>query len=184
MSYTGSEGHGCIPRLYRRTPQDAGLARNCVRIHCLLDRLARADVAHSDTTLYPQNFWEEIKQWTNIFNVSQTPVSNITNDPLPGYSRASYGPNVQAILAQGVGHTVPEQAGDVLNWFGITGGSSTTTPPITGPTGPTTTSTPPTSTPVTGPTAPHWGQCGGIGWTGPTGNISRSCIDTRPCADA
>ena len=79
----------------------------------LFDELCR------DTTLYPQNFWEEIKQWTNVFNVSQTPTSNITNDPLPGYSRASFGPNVQAILAQGVGHTVPEQASDVLDWFGL-----------------------------------------------------------------
>ncbi|TFY83200.1 hypothetical protein EWM64_g805, partial [Hericium alpestre] len=40
----------------------------------------------ADTTLYLQNFWEDIKQWTNVFNVSQTPTSNITNDPLPGYS--------------------------------------------------------------------------------------------------
>lgn len=59
----------------------------------------------SDTTLYPQNFWEEIKQWTDVFGVSQTPTSNTTNDPEAGYSRASYGINVQAILAQGVGHT-------------------------------------------------------------------------------
>lgn len=28
---------------------------------------------YSDTALYPQNFWEEIKQWTNVFGVSQTP---------------------------------------------------------------------------------------------------------------
>ncbi|KJA15724.1 carbohydrate esterase family 1 protein [Hypholoma sublateritium FD-334 SS-4] len=30
-----------------------------------------------DTTLYPQNFWEEIKQWTNVFEVSATPVTAI-----------------------------------------------------------------------------------------------------------
>lgn len=59
----------------------------------------------SDTTLYPQNFWEEIKQWTQVFGVSQTPTSNITNNPQAGYSRATFGPNVQGILAQGVGHT-------------------------------------------------------------------------------
>ncbi|TCD60127.1 hypothetical protein EIP91_010689 [Steccherinum ochraceum] len=119
----------------------------------------------ADTTLYPQNFWEDIKQWTNVFGVSQTPTSNITNDPLPGYSRASFGPNVQAILAQGVGHTVPEQANDVLNWFGITN-TAPTSPPGTSvpPTGPT--SAPPP--PPTGGTVAHWGQCGGIGYTGPT----------------
>ncbi|KAF8175577.1 cutinase-domain-containing protein [Pholiota molesta] len=33
-----------------------------------------------------------------------------------------------------------------------------------------TTTTPPTSTPpATGGSAAHWGQCGGVGWTGPTG---------------
>jgi acetylxylan esterase len=26
-----------------------------------------------DTTLYPQNFWEEIKQWTNVYAWSRRP---------------------------------------------------------------------------------------------------------------
>ncbi|KAH8100153.1 acetyl xylan esterase [Cristinia sonorae] len=135
----------------------------------------------ADTTLYPQNFWEDIKQWTNVFGVSQTPVTNTTNDPLRGYSRASFGPNVQAILAQGVGHTVPEQANDVLAWFGLTNlkpgspapqppatpSAPPATPPATPP--PTTAAPPPPATPPpTGATAAHWAQCGGIGFTGPT----------------
>ncbi|PPQ91067.1 hypothetical protein CVT25_014735 [Psilocybe cyanescens] len=72
-----------------------------------------------DTTLFPQNFFEEIKQWTNVFGVSQTPVTNLSSNPQAGYSRASFGPNVQAILAQGVGHTVPEHETDTLAWFGL-----------------------------------------------------------------
>ncbi|KZP31637.1 carbohydrate esterase family 1 protein, partial [Athelia psychrophila] len=72
-----------------------------------------------DDILYPQNFWEEIKQWTNVFGVSQTPVTNTTDDPLTGYSRASFGPNIQGILAQRVGHTVPEMETDTLEWFGL-----------------------------------------------------------------
>ncbi|KAF5327035.1 hypothetical protein D9619_004642 [Psilocybe cf. subviscida] len=116
-----------------------------------------------DTTLYPQNFWEEIKQWTNVFGVSQTPTTNVTNDPQTGYSRASFGSNVQAILAQGVGHTVPEHETDTLAWFGLSdlkpGGSTGTAPSSTS-------TAPPTST---GATAAHWAQCGGIGFTGPTG---------------
>ncbi|PPQ85087.1 hypothetical protein CVT26_005605 [Gymnopilus dilepis] len=132
----------------------------------------------ADTTLYPQNFWEEIKQWTNVFGVSQTPSSNTTNDPQAGYSRASFGPNVQGILAQGVGHTVPEHETDTLAWFGLSNlvpgpgstGSGTLSPTTTPTSIPTTT---PSTSPVTTPTppaatAPHWGQCGGIGWTGPT----------------
>ncbi|KAJ3551134.1 hypothetical protein NM688_g4904 [Phlebia brevispora] len=113
----------------------------------------------ADTTLYPQNFWEEIKQWTNVFGVSQTPSSNLTNDPLPGYSRASFGPDVQGILAQGVGHTVPVREGDVLDWFSLS--NLTATP------SPITSTLPPTSTTVAG----HWDQCGGIGFTGPTGTF-------------
>ncbi|OCB87628.1 carbohydrate esterase family 1 protein [Sanghuangporus baumii] len=111
----------------------------------------------ADTTLYPQNFWEDIKQWTNVFGVSQTPTSNITNNPLPGYSRASFGPNVQAILAQGVGHTVPEQANDVLNWFGIsdvTPGSGS--PTTSAPSSPSTSA--PSTTSAPGGAAAHWGE--------------------------
>ncbi|TFK34996.1 acetyl xylan esterase [Crucibulum laeve] len=128
----------------------------------------------ADTTLYPQNFQEEIKQWTNVFGVSQTPTANISNNPQSGYSRASFGPNVQAILAQGVGHTVPEHETDTLDWFGLsslTPGSSnpgnpgTTTPPTSTPP---TTSAPPATTSPTGATAAHYAQCGGIGYSGPT----------------
>lgn len=75
----------------------------------------------SDAVLLPQNFEEEIKQWTNVFGVCQTPVSNVTSDPETGYSRAFFGPNVQAILAQDVGHTVPGTGGpgDTAWWYWI-----------------------------------------------------------------
>jgi acetylxylan esterase len=87
----------------------------------------------ADTTLYPNNFYYEIEQWTDVFGVSQTPTSNITNDPQSGYSTASFGPNIQGILAQGVGHTVPEHEAITLEWFGLQNltpgstGTSTTT---------------------------------------------------------
>jgi acetylxylan esterase len=123
----------------------------------------------TDTTLYPQNFFEEIKQWTNVFGYSQTPVSNSTNTPLYGYSKSVYGPNFQAILAQGVGHTVPERAGDVLAFFGLDGTVTTTAGPTTTRTTSPTTSTP---TPTSGGTVPQWGQCGGQGWTGATVCVS------------
>ncbi len=37
----------------------------------------------NDTTLYVQNFYAEVKQWTNVFNVSQTPTEVTENWPLP-----------------------------------------------------------------------------------------------------
>ncbi|TFY71894.1 hypothetical protein EVG20_g1108 [Dentipellis fragilis] len=74
----------------------------------------------ADTTLYPQNFFEEVKQWTTIFNYPSTPLSNITESYLPNtYHNATFGPNFQAILAQGVGHTVPLFEQQYLQFFGL-----------------------------------------------------------------
>lgn len=75
--------------------------------------------SHSDTTLYPQNFFEEVKQWTTIFGYS-SPISNITESYLPNtYHNATYGPKFQAIYAQGVGHTVPLYEQQYLQFLGI-----------------------------------------------------------------
>ncbi|KAJ3576782.1 hypothetical protein NP233_g194 [Leucocoprinus birnbaumii] len=120
-----------------------------------------------DTTLNYHNFAEGVKQWTNVFGYSGTASQVQQNSPLSGWTRSIYGPNFQAISAAGVDHNIPVQANDVLNWFGITGGGSN--PPTT-TTGPTTT-VPPTTSPTTtsnGAAQTQWGQCGGIGWTGPT----------------
>ncbi|GJE89709.1 carbohydrate esterase family 1 protein [Phanerochaete sordida] len=74
----------------------------------------------ADTTLYPQNFFEEIKQWTTVFGYPASPVSNVTESYLPGgYSNSTFGPNFQAILAQGVGHTVPLFEQQYLQFLGI-----------------------------------------------------------------
>ncbi|KAI0329096.1 alpha/beta-hydrolase [Cubamyces sp. BRFM 1775] len=63
----------------------------------------------ADTTLYPQNFFEEVKQWTTV-SESYLPA---------GYSNATFGPMLQAILAQGVGHTVPLFEQQYLEFLGI-----------------------------------------------------------------
>ena len=77
-------------------------------------------VACRDTTLYPQNFYESVKQWTTVFGYPSTPISNTSEPFLPsGYSNATFGPNFQAILAQGVGHTVPLFEQQYLQFFGI-----------------------------------------------------------------
>ncbi|EIW63589.1 acetyl xylan esterase [Trametes versicolor FP-101664 SS1] len=74
----------------------------------------------ADTTLYPQNFFETVKQWTTVFGYPSTPLSNVSESYLPrGYSNATYGPNFQAILAQGVGHTVPLYEQQYLQFLGI-----------------------------------------------------------------
>ena len=44
-----------------------------------------------DTTLYYPNFGEEIKEWTNVFNLSQTATTTVQNDPSSGYTHTTYG---------------------------------------------------------------------------------------------
>ncbi|KAF9523478.1 acetyl xylan esterase [Crepidotus variabilis] len=130
----------------------------------------------SDTVLSYNNFGENIKQWTNVFGYSTTPVTTQSNSPLNGWTRSTYGPNFQAINAQGVTHDIPIQHADALNWFGITGGGGTTSPtsvPTSTPTSPpssTPSSTPPATTTTTAnaPTQTHYGQCAGLTYKGPT----------------
>ncbi|KAF8647075.1 hypothetical protein AX16_006910 [Volvariella volvacea WC 439] len=111
-----------------------------------------------DTTLNYKNFNEAIKQWTNVFGYSTTPASTQPNNPLVNWTRYTYGPNFQAISAADRGHDLGLQESDALTWFGIIGGSTPTT----------TTTQPPTTTNPSGSLQTPWGQCGGIGWTGPT----------------
>jgi acetylxylan esterase len=74
---------------------------------------------YSDTTLAYPNFNEEVKQWTNVFGLSQTPSTTAQNNPQSGYTKTTYGSQVVAYSAQGVGHTVPTHETIDLQWFGI-----------------------------------------------------------------
>ncbi|KAG8876695.1 hypothetical protein FRB97_003990 [Tulasnella sp. 331] len=123
-----------------------------------------------DTTLYYENFGQEILEWTNVLGVSSTATTTTQNDPQSGYTMTTYGSVVVAYSAAGVGHTVPVHETIDLAWFGITGGS-TTTGPTSNPgtsTSPTSVVTQPTtSTTKTAPTATQtqYGQCGGYAKT-------------------
>jgi acetylxylan esterase len=110
----------------------------------------------TDTTLSYPNFGEEIKQWTNVLGVSQTPV--LTDRPQPSWTHTRYGstaamPPVEAYSIEGVGHSLPMagMAAEVIRFFGLSGGTGTTPPPTTPPTSPPPTSPPPTSPPPTSP---------------------------------
>src|SRR6185503_15382616 len=94
------------------------------------------------------NFNEEIKQWTNVLGVSQTPV--MTDTPQSGWTRTRYGSNglmapVEAISVQGVGHSLPlgGQARMAINFFGLN-----TTPPTTPPATTPAATTPAATTPA------------------------------------
>ena len=73
----------------------------------------------TDGTLAPQNYQETIKQWTAVFNVSQTPTKVQENVPEPRYTTNDFGNHVQGIWAVGVGHSVPSHLDISEAWFGL-----------------------------------------------------------------
>lgn len=120
-----------------RTPQEWGtLVRNAYPGYT--GARPRMQVWHGteDTTLRFPNFGEQIKQWTNVLGVSQTPA--FTDTPQANWTRTRYGGTglgapVEAIRLQGVGHNVPlaGQAAMVIQFFGLdsTGGGTDTQAP-------------------------------------------------------
>ncbi len=93
----------------------------------------------NDTTLRYPNFGEEIKQWTNVLGVSQTPSS--TDTPQSGWTRTRYGGTgvnapVEGVSGNGAGHDLPRagQALMAIQFFGLdTGGGGTDTQAPTAP---------------------------------------------------
>ncbi|MEU1886681.1 PHB depolymerase family esterase [Micromonospora rifamycinica] len=119
----------------------------------------------NDETLRYPNFGEEVKQWTNVQGLSQTPT--FTDTPKAGYTRTRYGGSggtapVEAISMQGVTHNLPVDAAQAIRFFGLDAPPTTTPPPTTAPPTtpppttppPTTTAPPPTTTPPVPTTTP------------------------------
>ncbi|MEV1289687.1 PHB depolymerase family esterase [Micromonospora sp. NPDC049679] len=116
----------------------------------------------ADETLRYPNFGEEIKQWTNVHGLSQTPA--FTDSPQSGWTRTRYGSTgatapVEAISMQGVSHNLPVSAAEAIRFFGLDTAAPPTAPPTTRP-----------------PTPPPSGGCAVSytvnGWnTGFTGNV-------------
>ncbi len=85
----------------------------------------------ADTTLSYVNFGEEIKQWTNVLGVSQTPSS--TDTPVSGWTRTRYNDGsgttqVEGYSIAGVGHSLPlaGMAAYAIHFFGLDSNSSNT----------------------------------------------------------
>jgi acetylxylan esterase len=124
---------------------------------------------NDDTLRYP-NFGEEIKQWTNVLGVSQTPAS--TDSPQSGWTHTKYGntsamPPVEAYSLSGVGHSLPMSgmAAQAIRFFGLDG-----TPPPTSP--------PPTSPPPTGGSHDAYGTIQAESSNAQSGTQLEACADT------
>jgi poly(hydroxyalkanoate) depolymerase family esterase len=85
----------------------------------------------NDTTLNYNNLGEEIKQWTNVLGVSQTPSSSdtpVTNWNRTRYTNSSGTTEVEAYSIVGAGHQLPIQgtqmAAYAIHFMGLDGGST------------------------------------------------------------
>ncbi len=126
----------CANGQVTKTPQQWGdLVRGAYPGHT--GTRPRMQIWHGteDSTLRYPNFGEQVKQWTNVLGVSQTPA--YTDSPQSGWTRTRYGGTgttapVEAISLQGAGHNLPVNgmAAMALAFFGITG---VTEPPPPGP---------------------------------------------------
>ncbi|MEV4847490.1 PHB depolymerase family esterase [Micromonospora matsumotoense] len=149
-----------------RTPQQWGdLVRNAYPGYT--GKRPRMQIWHgtTDTTLSYVNFGEQVKQWTNVLGVSQTP--SATDYPQTSATRTRYGGTggtapVEAISFQGYGHSIPFDAAQAIRFLGFDTASPTTPPPNptttpanpTTPPNPTTTPPNPTTTPPNPTTTP------------------------------
>ncbi|MFD5127988.1 extracellular catalytic domain type 1 short-chain-length polyhydroxyalkanoate depolymerase [Streptomyces olindensis] len=125
----------CATGKISKTPQEWGdLVRNAYPGYT--GPRPRMQLWHGteDEALYA-NFSEEIKQWTNVLGVSQTPV--FTDSPQFNWTRTRYGSAgaqapVQANSFQGVGHSLPESgmAARAIAFFGLDDSGGTTTGPL------------------------------------------------------
>jgi poly(hydroxyalkanoate) depolymerase family esterase len=102
----------------------------------------------TDTTLAYPNFGEEIKQWTNLHGLSQTPA--FTDHPQSSWTRTRYGSTgtqatVEGVSIAGVGHQLPlaGQLAYAISFLGLDQASGPTSPPPSS-------SAPPSSPPPTG----------------------------------
>ncbi|MEV5744854.1 PHB depolymerase family esterase [Microbispora rosea] len=83
----------------------------------------------SDTVVSYAELDEEIKQWTNVHGLSQTPTT--TDTPQSGWNRRRYADasgtvQVEAYTIQGAGHSLPMggMAAVAIQFFGLTGSPS------------------------------------------------------------
>lgn len=76
----------------------------------------------ADTTLFYPNFGEEIKEWTNVQRLSQTPT--FTDHPQPTWTRSTFASCSGAVLVQGISeegvtHNIPIEAAATIHFFGL-----------------------------------------------------------------
>jgi poly(hydroxyalkanoate) depolymerase family esterase len=139
----GVRGNACSAGQVTKTAQEWGDAvRAAYDISTPLTRARpRVQLWHgtSDSILNYENFGEELKQWSNVLNVSTTPVSlGYLSFPTYPATRTGYGPSgsqilVETISVSGADHSLlstPGLAAVAIHFFGLDDNADTTPPTI------------------------------------------------------
>jgi hypothetical protein len=77
-----------------------------------------------DDVLYFNNFKEEIKQWTNVLGISQTPTTTENNTPTAKWIRTRYANSsgvvmVEAIEETDLAHNLQVKPDQAISFFGL-----------------------------------------------------------------
>ncbi|MEU8192785.1 PHB depolymerase family esterase [Microbispora amethystogenes] len=126
----------------------------------------------TDTTLHYNNFGEEIKQWTNLNGLSQTPA--FTDHPQSSWTRTRYGntstqATVEGISISGVGHQLPMsgQLAYAISFLGLDAPSTSPSPSPSPSTSPSRSPSPspspsvsPSASPSSSPSSSPTGETG------------------------
>ncbi|KAJ3506380.1 hypothetical protein NLJ89_g6902 [Agrocybe chaxingu] len=76
----------------------------------------------ADPALNYNNFQEQIKQWTNVNGISQTPTATYSSTPKQNWTKTVYGTGqLEGYSGQGAGHGLPESGMEAvaLDFFGL-----------------------------------------------------------------
>jgi acetylxylan esterase len=106
-------------QIIKTGPQWAALVRNAYPSYRGFRPKFQTLHGTADTTLYPQNFREQIKQWTSVFDVSQKPTEITENVPFQGWTRFRYGDKFEAYEAGSVTHDIPTDSDTVMDFFDL-----------------------------------------------------------------
>ena len=156
-----------------KTPQEWGnLVRNAYPGYT--GRRPRMQITHglADNLVLPPCGEEALKQWSNVLGVEYT--KDVAGVPSSGWTQKVYGGDglkVQGFVGQGVGHSPSVNEEQLLKWFGILGGGENGGGNNGGGNN---------GGGNNGGTVALWGQCGGNGYSGPTGCAQGTCKVLNP----
>ncbi|KAK8121288.1 carbohydrate esterase family 1 protein [Apiospora kogelbergensis] len=74
-----------------------------------------------DEVLSYVNFGEEVKQWTSVLGLDETPASVTADTPVSGWTKYVYGSTgwFEAYSAAGVSHNIQNKEAVVMKWFDL-----------------------------------------------------------------